>query len=160
MFPMGYSLRSRDPQEERAIWDWALTRDKQLDNAIAKGRMAQLMPGAPPGIFTSPGAASPQSAQVQVQTQREIPSRLLHLTTQPSGYISPLASLSSEGRAIINDSYQAAKDIVDKAAAGPFAWADKLTLETLQQGGVSSHFKPASALNLPFIEMSILWMIS
>merc|ERR1712237_213204 len=125
---------------------------RHLDRAIEQGKMANLMPNAPPGTFLPFGAAPPQSAQVQVQTRRDIPSRLLHLTTQPSGYVSPLASLSSEGRALINDPYQAAIEIVDKAAAGPFSWADKLTLETLQQGGLSSHFKPASALNLPFME--------
>ena len=117
--------------------------------------MAQLMPGAPLGTFLPHGAAPPQSAQVQVQTRGDIPSRLLHLTTQPSGYVSPLASLSAEGRALINDPYQAAIEIVDKAKAGPFSWADKLTLETLQQGGLSSHFKPASALNLPFMEKKV-----
>merc|ERR1712237_7693 len=60
-----------------------------------------------------------------------------------------------EGRTLINDPYQAAFETVEKARSGPFAWADRLTLETLQQGGVSSHFKPASALNLPFMEKKV-----
>ena len=155
MFSPGFSRRPRDPQEERDIYDWALRRDRQLDAAIAKGHLAQLMPGAPPGTFKSPGAASPQSAQAQVQAHREIPSRLLHLTTQPSGYVSPLATMSPGGRAVISDSYQAAKDIVAMAEAGPFCWADKLTVETILQGGVSSHFKPEAALNLPFMEKKV-----
>ena len=46
-------------------------------------------------------------------------------------------------------------EIVSRARSGPFSWADKLTLETLQSGGLASHFKPASVLNLPYMEKKV-----
>ena len=99
MFPRGFSHYSYNQREEQEVWNWALTRDRNLNRAIEQGKMAALMPGAPRSTFLPPGAAPPQSAQVQVQTRGDIPSKVLHLTTQPTGYISPLASLSAEGRA-------------------------------------------------------------
>ena len=104
MFPGSFSHRSS--QEEKELWNWALTRDSQLDWAINQGKRAMLMPGVPTGTFLPHGAAPPQSsAKVQVQTKGDIPPQLLHLTTQPTGYVSPLMSLSAEGRAEINDPY-------------------------------------------------------
>ena len=152
MFSPGSSHRPRDPQEERDIYDWALRMDRQLDAAFAQGHLAQLMPGAPPGHLKTLGAASPQSAKVQVQAVGEIPSKLLHLTTQTSGYISPLAKLSPVNRVDVTHSYQAAKDICAMAESGPLCWADKSTVEKILQGGVTPHPKPEASLNLPFME--------
>ena len=56
MFTPGSSLRPRDPQEERDIYDWALRMDRQLDAAAAQGHLAQLMPGAPLGHLKNPGS--------------------------------------------------------------------------------------------------------
>ena len=46
-------------------------------------------------------------------------------------------------------------DIVSRARSGPLSWADKMTLDSLQTGELTSHFKPASVLNLPYMEKKV-----
>ena len=155
MFHCGFNHHSYDQREEQELWNFALHRDRNIARAIDQGKMASLLPGAPRDAFLPLGAVPSKSAQVQVHAQGDIHPKVLHLTTQPTGYISPLSSLSAEGREILNSPYQAAMEAVSRARAGPIAWADRLTLETLQSGGLSSNFKPSSVLNLPYMEKKV-----
>ena len=75
-----------------------------------------------------------------------------HLTTQPSGYISPLAIISPAARGNLCSSYEAARDIVQKAKSGPFDWADRYSIDLLKSCDTSAKFKPKSVLSLSSME--------
>ena len=153
MFPRCASFHaSFDNREEVNLWKYAYRHERDISHVIASGQINALMPGAPPGTLRpgSLSAALPNSDQ-HGASGWYLP-EVSHLTTQPTGYISPLASTSAAARGNLSSSYEAAVDIVQRSRSGPFDWADKHALDLLQSGDVSSKFKPASVLNLPYME--------
>ena len=137
MFPRGNSFRSYNLWEERDLYTLDLHKDENINRYPAEGKMSAQLPSAPPGHPLPRGVAPPQSAQVQVLTRGGVHPRVQHLTTQPSGCISPLAFLSGAGREIINSPFEATKETVDRARSCPFVWRDRMTLDPADRNSIA-----------------------